>query len=83
MYPSLYQLMVKNVYPGEKLRHFMSETERLQWYTGPQLEAIQLKKIKRLLRYAYENVPFYRKHYQLQDTSLSYRLRPPTRSSPC
>jgi phenylacetate-coenzyme A ligase PaaK-like adenylate-forming protein len=34
-----------------------------QWLPIQELEKIQLKKLKKILAYSYEKVPFYRKYY--------------------
>jgi phenylacetate-CoA ligase len=39
---------------------YLQELEQSQWYTREQLEEIQQKKLKALLKHAYDNVPYYR-----------------------
>jgi len=57
--------MRKYVWRGNREnRRNMHELELSQWFSRSELEAIQLKKIQRLVAYAYEHVPFYRQRYQ-------------------
>jgi len=67
MYSSLYQFMVKYLYPGKEIRRNLHELEITQWLPRSELESMQLKKLQRLVSYAYEHVPFYRKLYQRKD----------------
>src|SRR5260370_31730466 len=65
---ALYQRLVREVFlplslwrAGEisQLR-YQREFERSQWLTAPELEALQLTRLKALVRHAYEQCPFYR-----------------------
>ena len=67
MYSSLYQFMVKYLYPGKEIRRNSHELEGTQWLPRSELESMQLKKLQRLVSYAYEHVPFYRKLYQSEN----------------
>lgn len=68
MYSSLYQFMRRYIYPGQKeIRRRSRELEATQWLPRSELESIQLKKLQRLVIYAYEHVPFYRKLYQREN----------------
>ena len=42
----------------------MAELEQLQWLSVEELKARQLVKLKNIVRYAYENVPFYQNKFQ-------------------
>ena len=64
MYSQLYQLMIKNLYPGKIVRQSLEAMEHTQWLSPGELEAIKLKRIRRLVAHAYEKVPFYRRRYQ-------------------
>jgi phenylacetate-CoA ligase len=51
--------------PGhEVIRRSLRDLDRTQWLSLLELEALQLVKIRDLVSYAYEHVPFYRKRYQ-------------------
>lgn len=67
MYSTLYRAM-RLFWPGglETRRH-LRELERTQWLSRSELEAWQLEKIQRLVKCAYENVPYYRERYQGED----------------
>lgn len=67
MYSSLYQFMVKYLYPGKEIRRSLNELEGTQWLPRSELESMQLKKLQRLVSYAYAHVPFYRKLYQSEN----------------
>lgn len=41
----------------------LNELERNQWLSQDELKNLQLNKIKKLVSYAYENVPFYRRRF--------------------
>jgi len=65
MYSSVYQFLRKYLLPGhQEIRRCLKELESSQWLTRGELEEVQLKKIQRLVSYAYEYVPFYRQRYQ-------------------
>jgi phenylacetate-CoA ligase len=67
MYSTLYRTM-RSLWPGglETRRH-LRELEPTQWLSRSDLEALQLKRIQRLVKYAYEHVPYYRERYQRED----------------
>lgn len=68
MYSAVYGLMRKYLWQGgQEIRHHMRELDRTQWLSRPEIEAIQLKKIKALVYYAYEHVPLYRERYKKED----------------
>ena len=46
---------------GRRILSKLRELEALQWKSRAELEALQLKKLRRLLNYAYENVPYYKR----------------------
>jgi phenylacetate-CoA ligase len=67
MYPILYQAL-RLVFPGGlETRRYLRELERTQWLSRSELEAWQLARVQRLVRYAYEHVPYYRERYQRED----------------
>ena len=41
-------------------KKFKKELEESQWFNSSKLEILQTTKLRRLVRYAYENVPYYR-----------------------
>lgn len=52
---------------GLETRGYLRELERLQWLPAEEMEAWQLDRIQRLVNFAYEHVPYYRKLYQNLD----------------
>ena len=65
MYSSIYRFSRKYLLRGhQEIRRCLKELERSQWLSREVLEKIQLKKIQRLVTYAFENVPFYRERYR-------------------
>jgi len=42
-------------------KKFKKELEKSQWYSASQLQALQEEKMRKLIHYAYENVPYYRR----------------------
>lgn len=67
MYSAIYRGL-KSLLPEEreKLR-ILDEMECIQWLSKTELESFQLKQVQNLIKYAYENVPFYRARYQRED----------------
>ena len=64
MYPAIYRTM-RLFWPGGlETRRYLRELERTQWLSEDELQALQLAKIQRLVKHAYEHVPFYRERYQ-------------------
>src|SRR5262249_40204264 len=45
-------------------RRYRSENERTQWLSRTEIEALQLERLKKLVRHAFANVPFYRERMQ-------------------
>lgn len=67
MYSTLYRTM-RLFWPGGlETRQHLCELERTQWLSRPELEAWQLRRIQRLVKHAYEHVPYYRARYQRED----------------
>jgi phenylacetate-CoA ligase len=64
VYSELYTSFIKYIYPGKVIREKQQQLERSQWLSREEIEAIQLEKIQRLVKYAFENVPFYHERYQ-------------------
>ena len=48
---------------GHEIERDVRELMRTQWLSKQELEAMQLKKIQQLIKYAYKNVPYYRNRY--------------------
>jgi len=44
--------------------YYLWQLERSQWLTPPELRKIQYKKLKAMMRHAYNNVPFYHKTFE-------------------
>ena len=65
MYSGLLYFMKKYLQRGHKeYRRSLRELKQTEWISREKLEAMQLQKIQRLVKYAFENVPFYRERYQ-------------------
>ncbi len=64
MYSAIYRKL-RLFWPGglETQRH-LQELVRTQWLSEDELESIQLTRIQRLVKHAYDQVPFYRERYQ-------------------
>ena len=64
MYPAIYRAL-RLFWPGGlETRRYLRELERTQWLSKDELQALQLTRLKRLVKHAYENVPFYRRRYR-------------------
>jgi phenylacetate-CoA ligase len=61
MYSNMYQFLRERFGSGGgEIRKHSAELEKSQWLSLDELRQIQLGKLKRLVHYAYEHVPFYR-----------------------
>jgi phenylacetate-CoA ligase len=67
MYAKLYRKCIfpfyETVLRGRKTLSYLEEIERDQWLSEAEIEAVQWRKLKKLLDHAYENVPYYRKKF--------------------
>jgi len=54
---------------GEKVKQYLPELERTQWYSTPELKEYQWKKLMIAIDHAYQNVPYYR--YKFDEIGLS------------
>lgn len=64
MYPAIYRTL-RVLWPGGlATRRHVRELESTQWLSKDELNDFQLAQIQRLVRHAYEHVPFYRERYQ-------------------
>lgn len=67
MFPFFYRTL-RPFWPGGRiLRSRQSELEKSQWWTREQLESWQLEQLKKLIRHAYDNVPYYSELYRSLD----------------
>lgn len=65
MHSSAYAVCRRFCWPGGREIHRISkQLDQSQWFSRAKLEQMQFERIKRLLEYAYEYVPFYRQRYQ-------------------
>lgn len=64
MNPALYRTMRLFFPGGWETRRHLRRLLRTQWLSEKELRAWQLRELQRLVRHAYENVPFYRSRYQ-------------------
>jgi phenylacetate-CoA ligase len=63
IYP-LYELLT-----GRRILSKLRELEASQWKSRAELEALQLEKLRRLLNYACQNVPYYKRVFDQQGVS--------------
>lgn len=64
MYAPLYR-QVRNYYSGGNVKQQrLAELEKTQWLSPQALQAWQLERVQRMVKYAYEHVPYYRERYQ-------------------
>jgi phenylacetate-CoA ligase len=64
MYPAIYRTF-RLFWPGGlETRQHLKELERTQRLSEDELEAFQLAGLQRLVKHAYEQVPFYRERYK-------------------
>jgi phenylacetate-CoA ligase len=67
MYASLYHAG-RLLWPGGlDVRRKLQELERTQWFSPDELQAWQFARIQNLIRYAYDQVPYYRDLYRQLD----------------
>jgi phenylacetate-CoA ligase len=67
MYSTIYGAL-RIFWPGGlAVRRKLRELERTQWFSREELEMWQLARIQKLLKYAYDCVPYYRNLYQRLD----------------
>jgi phenylacetate-CoA ligase len=68
MYSSIYENFRKYIWKGnQEIRRCIREMKNTEWISREELETIQLKKLKQLVDYAYNNIPFYYERYQRED----------------
>ncbi len=63
MYPKIYSTLRKYYPGGKETQRYLKEFRSTQWLTGEQIRDLQLKKLQRLLKYAYQNVPYYNRQF--------------------
>jgi len=54
---------------GERVAKYLREYSRTQWLSSDELRSYQLGKLRRLLRFAVDTVPYYRRAYRNIDVS--------------
>lgn len=62
MYPTLFRNVIFPVMEfsqGTKIQKYLKWLEKTQWWKPEELEELQNKKLRALIRHAYENVPYY------------------------
>ena len=67
MDPAISKYLIQYPYyclTGQRLKSLIRQFEKSQWDSYEVLQEIQWKRLKLLLRYVYENIPFYRKQFQ-------------------
>jgi len=63
MYPFIYRTARLLWSGGQKTRQHLQQLEQNQWLSAAELRALELAEIQKLVRHAYQNVPFYRDRY--------------------
>ncbi len=64
MIVSSYGLIYRCLKQGRLFKKIFSELEKSQWYSEEELIQLQNEKLKMLVRFAYENVPYYRRLFK-------------------
>jgi phenylacetate-coenzyme A ligase PaaK-like adenylate-forming protein len=64
MYPALLRAFRPYWRGGRELRRRQKEIEQTQWWSIGEIETLQLDRLKKLIKYAYEHVPYYSKLYK-------------------
>lgn len=64
MYPTLYRAARRLWSGGAETHRHLQELERTQWLSADELQQLQLTRLQKLIRHAYENVPFYHEKYR-------------------
>ena len=74
----MYSSLVRNVViplfdfaTGNHTRLYMRELEKSQWFSPRKIREIQEKKLRRLIKHAYETVPYYRRIFRKNKLSLN------------
>jgi len=59
---------LRRLWPGgiETQKH-LRELKKMQWLSHEEMEKWQLERIQHIVKYAYENIPFYRERYGRED----------------
>lgn len=70
----MYSTFVKNILFGvyrfywhQNVSKYLQELELTQWHSTKEIKELQWLKLKKLLEYAYETVPYYRRMFETQD----------------
>ena len=64
MYSSIFRTLIFPAlewYSGTTIKEHLAELRKSQWYSKAQIEELQNKKLRALVRHAYDNVPYYHK----------------------
>ena len=67
MYPSLFRKLifpVMELYKGTKIQKYLKWLNKTQWWRQEQLKDLQNKKLRALIKHAYENVPYYHRIFK-------------------
>jgi phenylacetate-CoA ligase len=64
MHSEIYRTL-RHAWPGgHETCRYLKELDETQWFSRHELEAWQLTRIQRIVKYAYEHVPYYRDRYR-------------------
>jgi len=55
------KIKIYDLLSGKKVWNYYQFYKETQWYSKKQIEALQMLKLKKLLKHCYDNVPYYRK----------------------
>mgnify|MGYP000220983596 CR=1 FL=1 len=72
MYPVLFRNVIfplMELSQGTKIQKYLKWLEKTQWWKPEELEELQNKKLRALIRHAYENVPYYHRLFKRLDLS--------------
>ena len=67
MYSTLYRRIIfpiMELYKGTKVQQYLKWLNKTQWWSPQQLENLQNKKLRALIKHAYENVPYYHRMFR-------------------
>ena len=67
IYSTVYRALRRFWSGGREMRQIAEELERTQWFSRQELEAWQLVRIQKLVKHAYEHVPYYHDLFQSRD----------------
>jgi phenylacetate-CoA ligase len=67
MYPIFYRTLRPFWSGGKDLRKRQKELDRTQWFSREELEVLQLENLQKLIKYAYDYIPYYHEVFANRD----------------